>query len=151
MSSGDRVLRAGDRVVLGTCAHVLLVCEPESARLSRASRDFRGGIGAGALAPPRLSTYEQAIRETVLQRAETKDEHGKRLAGLVINKLRGPRARAVFAATLVRALRGAVEANEVAVAMGSNKRFKVHCGGSVDGDSLFGLRLEDVLPLHPPA
>lgn len=48
----------------------------------------------------------------------------------------------------VRALRGVNEANEVAVAMGSNKRFKVHLGGTVDHDHLFSLRQEDVLPLH---
>ena len=65
------------------------------------------------------------VNQVVLQRIETKDEYGRRLAGLVVNKLRLPRARAVFAATLVRALRGVFEGNEVAVAMGSNKRFKV--------------------------
>ena len=36
----------------------------------------------------------------------------------------------------------------MAVAMGSNKRFKVHLGGTVDHDHLFSLRQEDVLPLH---
>ena len=40
------------------------------------------------------NNYEQAIREVVLQRVETKDEYGRRLAGLVVNKLRLPRARA---------------------------------------------------------
>ena len=54
----------------------------------------------------------------------------------------------VASATLVRALRGVFEGNEVAVAMGSNKRFKVHCGGVVDNDHLFSLRIEDILPMQ---
>lgn len=53
--------------------------------------------------------------KVVLQRTESQDEYGRRLAGLVMNRLRLPRARAVFAATLVRALRGVSEANEVMV------------------------------------
>ena len=95
--AGERALAVGDRIVLGTCAHVLLVCESEeSARLSR------------SMLPPgenmRLSNYEQAIREVVLQRSETRDEYGRRLAGMVMNRLRGPRARAVFSATMVSQL-----------------------------------------------
>ena len=115
--AGDVVLRPGDRIVLGTCAHVLLVC---SIRGNSSSKNNNNNASAAS-----SNNYEQAIREVVLQRVETKDEYGRRLAGLVVNKLRLPRARAVFAATLVRALRGVFEANEVAVAMGSNKRFKV--------------------------
>jgi len=81
--------------VLGTCAHVLLVCEPEaSARISRADLLAKGQVY-------KLSNYEQAIREVVLQRAESQSEYGRRLAGLVVNRLRLPRARAVFAATMV--------------------------------------------------
>ena len=57
-------------------------------------------------------------------------------------------AYVVHVALQVRALRGVVEANEVAVAMGSNKRFKVHLGSAVDTDGLFSLRLDDVMPLQ---
>jgi hypothetical protein len=130
-SKEECYLKVGDRVVLGTCAHVMLVCESESARLSRHSLPD---------SEARLTNYEQAIREVVLQRTESKEEYGRRLAAMVMNKLRAPRSRAVFAATMVRALRGVFEANEVAVSMGTNKRFKVHVGGLVDNDNLFSLR-----------
>jgi hypothetical protein len=58
----------GDRVVLGTCAHVLLVCESESARDLRRSKqsllEMNGGAGNNnGGGDERLSNYERAIRE----------------------------------------------------------------------------------------
>lgn len=138
---GDVILNVGDRIVLGTCAHVLLVCFNGT---DFSDSQYSARVPSGSA----TNNYEKAIREVVLQRVETKDEYGRRLAGLVVNKLRLPRARAVLSATLVRALRGVFEGNEVAVAMGSNKRFKVHCGGVVDNDHLFSLRIEDILPMQ---
>lgn len=73
VAEGGVELHGGDRVVLGVCSHVFCFVDPRLGLLE----------GEEAGQEERLSSHDQAIREVVLGRVETRREKEVRLATLV--------------------------------------------------------------------
>lgn len=93
-------------------------------------------------------TWNQCVREVMLQRPEDGSEYSERLAAMVVTRWRLPLTRAMFEETLLQAIHSAQEANAIASSLGAYLRFRVSCGGVVDTAHLYSLRLDDALPHH---
>ena len=93
-------------------------------------------------------TWNQCVREVMLQRPEDGGEYSERLAAMVVTRWRLPLTRAMFEEALLQAIHSAQEANAIASSLGAYLRFRVSCGGVVDTAHLYSLRLDDALPHH---
>jgi len=121
-------LKDGDRIVLGTSAHVFYLRDPAYEQ---------------ATVPP---TFDQAIRELVLRRIEGADAMQRRLAALVLSRWRQPMYRSMFEEGLIVALRHVSEGNEVTSSMESELWFELQLGSAVRLHQLSTLRLQDLCP-----
>ena len=129
-------LRHGDRLALGNCSHILQCVAPPPARGSRSraagvppsqaaggsrSRAEGGGDNAvsdsmavtkdGNMVTGMHLTWNQCVREVMLQRPEDSGEYSERLANMVVTRWRLPLTRAVFEESLLQAIHSAQEAN----------------------------------------
>merc|ERR1740130_898589 len=76
-------------------------------------------------------TYEQAIREVVLRKAESEVERGMRLARLVMTRWRAPVYRRLFEEQVITTLQEIGEVNEVADQLETGMWCEMDIGNSV--------------------
>ena len=165
-------LRHNDRLALGYCAHIFVVVAPpaqqpklqppadnppevDTAETKKGLRFafFRSPRPAQTLETMETSfdadrnvkshvTYNSAVQEVMLLRQENEAEKKHRLASFVLNKWRLPQSRAAFEEQLLLAIHETQEANAIAFSVGAFVRFRIICGGLIDVQRLFSLRLE---------
>ena len=83
--------------MLGVCSHVFIVIDPAvlTEEMDATAAAAAAALGASAKDGSETGakikfTYEQAIREVVLRKAESEVERGMRLARLVMTRWRAP-------------------------------------------------------------
>ena len=117
----------GDRLVIGPCSHLFSVVDPqmrdrlqEQSQGKRGSKgkDSRGSNDSTAMTTP---TYEMAVREVLLRKAESAEQRGQRLSRMVLARWRAPLWRRLFEEALVTALQSVAEANEISAALDTGK------------------------------